>query len=348
MPAFETKRPEVRPFSAEQNRVRANLASYYERWLEVARAGADMDYRLTWKTVNGARYLYEIVDRDGNGKSLGRESPELLSRYDVFIARRDANRSDKAGVDDAIQETARLYAALNLPMIDANAAEIFRRADVAGMLGTQLLVVGTNAMMAYELEAGARAFLGWDATADCDLAFRGEAASFTLAGRSMPRTLLSLLKDIDSTYTVNTERTFQARNRKAYEVELLAAPSVMDRVPAGELVPIAQMYEQEWLLLGQPVTQVICGLDRQTTRVVCPDPRWMALHKAWLAEKPGRRLDKRPKDAAQARRLFALVVDYMPHYPIDDNFCNAIPVELQPVLAYLQAAHQADQSSAGR
>lgn len=326
----------VRPFTPEQNRLRANLSSYYERWLDVARAAADLDYRLVWKTVNGVRYLYEIVDREGNGKSLGRESETLRQRFESFQVRRLANKADRVEIDAVLTETGRLYAALNLPMIDAGAAEVFRRADVAGMMGTQLLVVGTNAMAAYELEAGARAFLGFDSTADCDLAFGGHVATFAVSGTSMKRTLMSLLKEIDATYTANTERTFQARNRKAYEVELLSAPSVMAKLPPGELVPISNMFEQEWLLEGQPLTQTLCGLDRSAVRLVCPDPRWMALHKAWLADKPGRRSDKRPKDAAQGKRLFRLVTEYMPHYPVDATFAKALPAELQPVLQALR------------
>jgi hypothetical protein len=34
-----------------------------------------------------------------------------------------------------------------------------------------------------------------------------------------------MLKSVDATFTVNRERPFQARNDKAYEVEILVAPS---------------------------------------------------------------------------------------------------------------------------
>src|SRR3546814_17576690 len=34
-----------------------------------------------------------------------------------------------------------------------------------------------------------------------------------------------MLKALDPTFTINSERDFQARNAKAYEVELLVAPS---------------------------------------------------------------------------------------------------------------------------
>jgi hypothetical protein len=67
----------------------------------------------------------------------------------------------------------------------------------------------------------------------------------------------------------------------------------------------------------------------------------MALHKAWLAEKVGRRLDKRPKDAAQAKRLFALVLEYMPHYPMDETFVQSLPTALRPVFIKLQHDYHA-------
>lgn len=321
---------EFRAFSAEQDRIRANLSSYYDRWLDVRRAEKELSCSLTWKTIGDARYLYEIVDRFGNGRSLGRETPELVAHYAAYQTAKQNNRQDLAGVDTALAETARLYAALNMPMLAAATAQILRECDVARMLGSQLLTVGTNAMLAYEMEAGGRFLTGFDATADCNLAFRGEVVSFTAANRrTLDRTLFGVLKSIDATYTVNTERSFQARNRKAFEVELLAAPSVLGKLPKGELSPIEGMQEQEWLLLGNPVTQVVCGLDRKPTRIICPDPRWMALHKGWLSQQPKRRPEKRKKDAAQAARLFATVQEHMPHYPMDVNFVAAIPVELR-------------------
>lgn len=325
-------------FSPEMNRVRTNLSGYYAQWLDLRRSAANRSYGLKWKVVDGRRYLYEIFDRNGNGRSLGPESPELQSRYEKFNADRANFKLDLEAISKTLAETAQLYSALNLPMLDANAAEIFREADVAGMLGTQLLAVGTNAMSAYEMEAGGRFLMGFDATADCDLAFRGTVTTFTAAaGRQLDQTLLGLLKRLDSTYTVNQERSFQARNRKGFEIELLAAPSVLPKLPAGELVPVENLIEQEWLLLGRPVEQVVLGLDRKPARIICPDPRWMALHKSWLSQQPKRRADKRKKDEEQGRRLFSAIRAHMPQYPFDDAFTASLPGALRPVYAALAA-----------
>ncbi len=153
-----------------------------------------------------------------------------------------------------------------------------------------------------------------------------------LGSNGVPATLFSVLKEMDSTWTLNTERTFQARNARAYEVEPLCAPSVSESLPQGELRPIPLM-EQEWLLRGRPLERVICSLSAKliAARIVAPDPRWMALHKMWLSKQAKRRSDKRPKDARQGALLLQAVIDRMPAWPVDHAFEAEIPSELQPI-----------------
>lgn len=116
---------------------------------------------------------------------------------------------------------------------------------------------------------------------------------------------------------------------------VIPAPTVLGRLPQDELSPISGMIEQDWLLRGTPVSHVLCGLDRKPTRLVCPDPLLMALHKTWLSQQPKRRVDRRPKDAAQGQLLFAAVKTRMPHYPLDESFQAELPAMLRPVFVRL-------------
>ena len=160
-----------------------------------------------------------MIDRVGNAKSLGPRSPaneEFYGRYHAdkarAVARRDGSRS-------ALDQTCRLYRALRLPMIPSEAAEILREADRRSLLGSHLLVIGTNAVPAYFIEAGGRIINATAETNDFDMAWSASEAD------AQDNPVWAMLKSIDSTYTVNTEKTFQVRNAKAYEVELLVAPS---------------------------------------------------------------------------------------------------------------------------
>ena len=79
---------------------------------------------------------------------------------------------------------------------------------------------------------------------------------------------------MDPTYTVNTRRPFQARNRTAYEVEIVVAPSRAASFQRRDQPKPAHLPEQEWLLWGKQINHVLVGQDGSPARVVAPDPRW--------------------------------------------------------------------------
>lgn len=116
-----------------------------------------------------------------------------------------------------------------MPALDSTPGRILRRADTTELLGSFLMTVGTSAMLAYAYYA--RRIMPPDvaATQDFDMAWCAERGSEILAVLAAPPgPVMSMLKDVDDTFTISAERPFQARNANAYEVELLVAPSRVD------------------------------------------------------------------------------------------------------------------------
>lgn len=191
------------------------------------------------------------------------------------------------------------------------------------MLGTHLLVVGTNAMAAYAVEA-AGSFVGVpDETEDFDLVWAAEEATNEAL-------VWDMLKAVDPTFTVNSERDFQARNARAYEVELLVAPSLAKTLASKDRPKPVPLPEQEWLLPGRRVDQVVPCRDGTPARIVAPDPRWFALHKLWLGAQAKRNRLKHRKDTAQGTALLNAIIEDMPHYSLPDDFQRELPDELKP------------------
>lgn len=320
----------VTPFTDEQARLLINLEQRYAVWIEAERALAAMPYDLRRKEIGGRAYLYEISDRSGNGKSMGAWSEAHQGRFDAYRAAKAEAKARRDGARERLTETAALYRALRLPMLANEAGPILREADRRGLLGRELIVVGTNAMAAYSVEAGGMIRDLPDETADFDMAWAGEEAA-------EEQLVWQMLKAVDATFTVNSERTFQARNAKAYEFELLVAPSragTMARTDRPRPVPLP---EQEWLLLGTPVDHVVACRDGSPARIVAPDPRWFALHKLWMSDQAKRNRLKRPKDAKQGMLLLDAVAETMPHYPLDARFEAQLPGELAPYFVQWQA-----------
>lgn len=318
--------------SDEQLRVLANLASTYDAWMQAQRELPEVRPWLSWKTVKGRDYLYEVRNRRGLATSLGPRSAETEARFDRYrelVAARDAAASRLTSKDATIQEQVRMYRALHLPQIDSTAGAVLREADRRRMLGACLLVVGTNTMAAYEIEARNRFATGLDSTIDFDMAWAGPEASLYAVTAAPREPVMDLLKEVDEQFTVNAERPWQARNAKAYEVEILLAPSLASSYPQTESIRPSQLPEQEWLLLGQRVSHVVIDRSGRPARIVAPDPRWMALHKCWLSDKPGRSALKIGKDRAQGLALLKALREDMPQFPLDDAFLKQVPLELR-------------------
>ena len=312
----------VTPFSDEQSRTLINLTQRYQVWMEAEQALHAMPYNLARKEIKSHSYLYEISDRKGNGRSLGRWSPDQkakLNKYQEDKAAAKLRRDSSRGVLD---ETCRLYRALRLPLLSSEAGQILREIDRRCLLGSHLIVVGTNAIPAYSIEAAGFIRDVPDETEDFDMAW----ASLELEDGAQP--IWDMLKAVDPTYTINTEKTFQARNAKAYEVEVLVAPSRIGGIfRTDKPMPVA-LPEQEWLLHGQFVDQVVVCRDGSPARIVAPDPRWFAVQKLWLSGQPKRNALKRPKDRKQAIALLDAIDLTMPQHPLDADFQALLPDEL--------------------
>lgn len=313
----------VRPFTAEQARALINLRPRYEALIEAQRELAQMPYNLVRKRVGEREYLYEVIDRLNNGKSLGPMTPEQEQKLADYRDRKSELQDRIAIASELVDEIGRLARPLRLPTLAETAGELLRELDRRRLLDGTLLVVGTNCIPAYSIEAAGAIADAPDETEDFDLAWAADDQAEDMA-------LWNALKAVDPTYTLNTERTFQARNRKSYEVELLAAPSRIGTMGAREKPKPIPLPEQEWLLLGTPVDQVVPCRDGKAARLVVPDPRWFALHKLWLGAQTKRNPLKRRKDVAQGLAVLSAVADAMPQYPLDEEFISSIPPELEP------------------
>jgi hypothetical protein len=318
-------------FNDEQLRALVNLSQAYEYWMESLRGRQALPYGMRWKTVSGREYLYEVRDRIGNAQSLGPRAPQTEAKLGEY-------RTKKADLDKRIEATwsrvhqsSKICRALQVPAIAQEAAKILVELDLRRMLGTHCTVAGTNAILAYNMEAAGPIIIGADmATDDFDLMWaRDHPTSIML--KDGPPSILAALKAVDETYTVNEERPFQLRNRSAYEVEILVPPSQIDTLPKGDRIRPAQLDELEWLLLGEPIAHVVPAKGDSVAKIVAPDPRMFALQKLWLSEKPTRSALKRPKDRRQGDGLLdACGQGQLPRHPLSAEFIEKIPDPLRP------------------
>lgn len=322
------------PFSDEALRVSANLAQRHDAWVAAVRQLGDMPSSMYFVRREGGReYLIAKRHTRDSGASLGPRDEEAERRLAGYLADREAAQRAESASAKALAEIVAQYRALKLPQAMPIPGRILRELDIANLLGTDLMVVGTNAFAVYQIEAGARFVNAADETEDFDLAWcRGTEVSLARMGAEKPH-LLEVLSRADPSFRINPARPYQAVNAGGYPVELLVAPSLFRTLPSNDAFsPMAVFPEQEWLLRGRPVRHVVASRDGRSCPIFAPDPRWMGLHKLWLARKPERNAAKRPKDLRQGQLLLKAVAQRLPiAYPMNIEFVLELPGDLREV-----------------
>jgi hypothetical protein len=308
---------DVIPHTLDQQRLAANLAETYAPWMEAVRATHGDRWR--WKKVKGEDYLYHLFHGSNNGRSLGPRSPHT----EAICAQMQALEQRASNGEKRLLLMGRMYRAARLPILAPFAGAVLRELDAQGILGDQVMVVGTNALGAYEIEAGRSLDTGLHATEDFDLSWVGQTPAM-----ETPVTLLPALQRADASWTVSMERTFQVVNRHGEVIDVLVAPSLLKGYPKDEKIRAIDVEGQEDLLGGERISQVVADLSGRPARIVAPDPRLYALHKWSLARDPTRTATKRQKDAQQALAVRQLVDEGMPALPFDKAFLKTLSPRL--------------------
>lgn len=323
------------PFRSDAGQVIANLEASYEQWHQARQTLALLPSSMFWQSKGGTDYLAVKNGSYDSATTKGARSSETEVIYESFVSEKETAKKRVAEADALIEQRAQQYRALRLPVMLDKQGELLRSLDVEGLLRNDLLVVGTNAFAAYEVLCGVKFPAGNEPTQDFDLAWcRGSSVSLARLvpdpGVSSRKPLIGVLQSIDSTYSLNPKKPYQAVNSAGYEVELLAAPSRAPLPKKEKFEPMVSLVEQEWLLCGKAAFVVVATQRHRACPLYVPDPRWMALHKLWLAKKPERNAQKRPKDARQGEVLLDACRYFLADaYPLNIDFVLDLPEELR-------------------
>lgn len=333
---------ELPELSNEQRRQLIDATQVFEGWREASRAFRH-SYRgsMRWRKINSAEYLYRF--EGGVQKSLGRRSPETEHIKDEYVAQRTRLRERRKRLDNRLKEMERINRAYRLGRMPKTAAAVLRKLDEAGLLGKQLIVVGTHSLFAYEAKSGVTFDNGITATTDIDLLIDSrQRLSLAIAQDVKPEGILGLLRRADKSF----ERTssYRAQNDEGYYVDLIApirrdeatSPNIQLGNNSDDLVA-ASIIGLQWLMNAPRFEAVVVADDGRPLWMSCIDPRAFALHKWWMSKRPDREAQKRRRDAEQARAVYSVATDFL-NLPFNAKSLSALPLELTQSVKELVSA----------
>jgi len=329
------KKMPFNPLTDNQRRVFIDSVQLYEAYMDILHKNRTYSGGMHWKKSKVRQYLFRTQDRFGYGKSLGARSLETEKILKDFRDAKNKLKKRQTNYKERLKEQARFCKAAMIQRVPRIVTNILRQLDNQKLLGRHIIVVGTNAMYAYEAFAGVFFDSPMMATRDVDLLW-DIRPKLTIAAEIglEPGGLLALLKKSDRSFELFGPESFRAVNKDGYMVDLIKAEPkkimVTEQLRMGQEgdLEAAEIRNLHWLLSSPKVSQVVIGDDGFPAMMVVPDPRSFSIHKFWLSRQPEREPVKKQRDSSQSLAVAQLVVKHLPQYAFIKSELKMFPKEV--------------------
>lgn len=275
-----------------------------------------------WREQAGNTYLIKLSPA-AKQKSLGRRSDETMLTYERFTARKQLVEARLKDLREQAILTKRMNRALRVgrtPDLLVDLLEVLAKARLL----QHFLVVGTNALYAYETAAGVRLPNDVMETRDADFLYdTRRRADFLQVMDEKGLSFMDLLRKADKTFERHPTDLYTAVNSRGYEVDLIRRFPPPDMEASEHPLQMTSSEEDLWAtrvsmgerLLSVPkFSQVVIGTSGSMARMPTVHPLAFARIKRLLAKEPNRDPRKAPKDREQADVVEALVKEFLPQY----------------------------------
>lgn len=274
-----------------------------------------------WREQGGRNYLIKLWP-DSRQNSLGPESDKTRETHARFMTRKrevEARLKDLRAQADTMRRLNRALRVGRTPDLLVEVLNVMARARVS----QHFLVVGTNALYAYESAAGVRFPGEVMETRDADLLFdTRHRAEFLEVMQSAGASFMDLLRKADKTFQRHDLDNYTAVNSRGYEIDLLrrfpppeaeAQEHPLQMTPNDDDLWAVRASMGEKLLSAPRFSQVVIGTSGAMARMTTVHPMAFARIKRQLSQDRTRDPRKASKDAAQAEQVERLVREFLPH-----------------------------------
>ena len=316
-------------------RVFIDTVQLYEAYRAAYKKNCSLFGGMHWKKSRGREYLFKSINRLGNGKSLGPRSQYTEKIISSFRSQKAQNKERLSSLSKKLNEQSKFCKAAMIQRVPVIVAKILRILEKNNLLGKNYIVVGTNAIYAYEAAAGVFFDSSIISTNDVDILWdtRRKLAIYTNPDIKQSG-FIGLLKKVDKSFEILNPGDFRATNDNGFMVDIIKPmpkPVCKDEPlsPGGKndlkAVEIAGL---EWLISSPKFSQVVIGEDGFPALLVAPDPRAFILHKLWLSTQIDRDAIKKSRDQKQAQAVLKLINKYLPQYKINPLDLRMFPFEI--------------------
>lgn len=290
---------------------------------------------MKWRTINGTDYLLHVSPL-GSQHSLGPRDSEMEKVRDKFMKGKLESEDRLKSLKMQLKQAVAVNRALRVGRAPNILIDILHSIEKAG-LKDHFMVIGTNALYAYETQCAARFDNDVVATLDLDILWDSrKSIKLAITKEIQKEGLLGVLKKADKSFELIDDQKYTAINSEGYMVDLIrrgrqdltldeGCPKSLSRAPDD--IWAVKIPTADWLLSAPKFREVVVGVNGKMAEMTTVDPRAYVIYKTWLSKKKDREAQKRGRDFAQAKAVADLISQRMPH--LDVSQIHALPFNLR-------------------
>lgn len=305
-------------YTASQRKQLINTKQLYEHYIrQKNRYYRDFNLSMFWKKSGGKEYLTKQNSITKKTSSLGVRTTETEKIHSDFISHKDALKTELSELEARMEKMRKLNKIELLGRAPASLIRIYRKINELG-LNSKIILIGTNALYAYESHCGVFVAEEQLATDDIDLLNKKSKELSLVFTEVLPGGKLSeLLRLIDPSFIQDSDIPYRFRNKEGMLIELISPISQKMSFQTYRKDPLftdiidLEMEGMQWLENSRIFESMV--IDETGAFAIIPTihPLEFAVYKHWLSSRHDREILKKQRDFEQSRLVTQLIRDYM-------------------------------------
>lgn len=309
------------PYSDEQRKHYINTEIVYRNYIEKLKGfNKSFRYRMGWNTIGNKEYLFKECYDTNKREYLGVRSIDTEKIIDAFKKQKKEKKEQLKKTKEKLLHLERLSKFYKLARTPNILVEFFRKVNELG-LDDKLIVIGTNALYAYEVYASV--FMEDEnlATYDIDIFNKREKKLSVALQTKMPqKTIKALLLDIDKSFSKSKDAPYRFINDDNIVVEITTPTSKKDLSnDTFSGVLDLEILGTKWLERSKLEKKMVIGLNGICAYISTIRPLEYAVYKYWLGEHERKDMMKQQRDIKQSFLVTKLIEEYIPTINIESE-----------------------------
>ena len=328
-------------YSASQRKHYLNTQQLYHHYIQKKqRYYREYHVSMFWKKSGGKEYLTKKRSSTGKVTSLGARSEETEKIYHDFHTAKAALKEELHALEAKLNKAEKLNKIEQLTHAPNALVAIYRKINELG-LDDKMILIGTNALYAYEAYCGV--FIEDEnlATDDIDLLNKQGKALSVMFNELIPEgKLTQLLKLIDKSFEPDEKLPYRFINKDGVLLEVLtpvqskhAFDGLQKSESFAELTTL-NMEGMQWLENARLFKSMVVADNGQCAVLSTIHPLEFAIYKNWLSTVADRNILKKSRDYAQSRLVTQLIEEYMVNIDIASELDHMKQFKKEVVEAY--------------